>query len=98
MKNKHKYSTIALILIGGIALIAIVSGLGSEDIDEICSDNNQILKRINGTWQCADPPTTTVSNTNQNIYTYQYWGNNQKTLTIFNYSGVNENIYEIPTE
>lgn len=55
--KRHRYSTIFL----GILLIAIVivavESLDSSEVDEICSQDDKIIKRISGLWQCADDET-----------------------------------------
>lgn len=52
--SKHRYSTTILIFI--LLLIMISSAVAlfeSEDIDEVCSTNNAVLRRINGQWNCS---------------------------------------------
>ena len=51
-RSKHIYSTIALISIIAITIIAIVFPLTTKDIDEVCSTNNTFLYKYAGTWIC----------------------------------------------
>lgn len=78
----HKYSSIALLLIGTVMTIAIIgSAIDSSELDEICSTNDRILYRYNGTWQCATLTGATGSGDNgtiiqvinQNTTSGTYW-------------------------
>lgn len=52
---RHKYSTYFLIsLLFIFVFVAIVSALTSEDLDDICAENNMTLFRFNGTWMCGN--------------------------------------------
>ena len=52
---EHKYSTVALLVLGSVIFVSsIIIALESSDIDDLCATNNQILKRVNGTWVCSD--------------------------------------------
>jgi hypothetical protein len=54
----HKYSTIFLFCLICISLflygIFWVMSLSSSDIDDLCSQNNMTLLRINGVWSCSN--------------------------------------------
>ncbi|HTZ41744.1 MAG TPA: hypothetical protein VMC07_00865 [Candidatus Omnitrophota bacterium] len=50
----HKYSTIFLITLMVLGIIALVSSLESADIDEICNHDNMTLYRYSGTWGCGN--------------------------------------------
>lgn len=52
MKNKHIYSTFALIALIAIALMGAISALTSKDIDQICTSNNSFLYKRDGIWSC----------------------------------------------
>lgn len=48
----HAYSTYALLITLFIGGVIVVNALLSEDVDELCSTNGSILRRIDGEWQC----------------------------------------------
>lgn len=64
----HKYSTYALIGIGILFIIVFfVLALDSSDLDDICSQNNMSLIRINDVWTCGNIVNSTtiyINNTN----------------------------------
>lgn len=51
-KSKHRYSTYTLLVMIILAAAAGVVALNSAEVDLLCADNDSLLKRINGTWQC----------------------------------------------
>lgn len=66
-------STLGLI---GLMVIGAIVAIDSGDIDDICSTDDKILKRISGVWICADDETGSGS-TNANetlIYAYNCVG------------------------
>lgn len=71
----HKYSTVFLILIMlGYFGLMFVLALTSEDIDDICSTDDKILKRTSGNWICADDSGngSTTNNYYNNTYLNQF--------------------------
>lgn len=51
--KKHEYSSMLLLVLGVFLLVGFaVSVLDSEDIDDVCSTNNTILRKLSGTWGC----------------------------------------------
>jgi hypothetical protein len=51
---KHEYSTITLLAILGIISVTfLVSAISSQDIDDVCAIDGDILTRVNGEWVCS---------------------------------------------
>ena len=49
----HKYSTVLVCVLFFLSLVIIVTGLSSEEIDEVCEDENSLLIKKNGVWDCS---------------------------------------------
>lgn len=73
--NKHKYSTILLIVVGVLLFIGAIGAFDTGDMEILCSTDNSLIKRISGFWVCSNtnyaesyfygigtPATVTVTN------------------------------------
>lgn len=76
--TKHKYSTGALAMLGGLLIIMFaVAQLESSDIDDVCNTSGKILKRNTTGWACADDATgsgSVNSSCTQTIITWIHTG------------------------
>ena len=87
-RKKERYTGIALfILIGILAIGAIASGLDSSEIDEVCSTDNKIIRRLGGTWMCAEDNTTGGGNTYYNNTYNIYNGTNETAVLMLMQNG-----------
>lgn len=91
MSRADTKGTLNTIAITAMVTLMILAGIGTaidtNDIDETCSTNNSLLKRILGTWQCSQ------------TYYAEGWFHNYsspQTITIgvadtyYNITGINE--------
>ena len=49
----HEYSTVLVLISLFIGGVFVVNGILSEDVDELCSTDGSILKRVSGEWNCS---------------------------------------------
>lgn len=70
----HKYSTISLIGLIAILTIGAVISFESEDIDEICKENESIIYKLKGEWVCGKMFNTTTK-TKLNMMNYNITNN-----------------------
>ena len=64
MNHKYSSSAIVFLILPLIGMGILASAIDGSELDGICSTDNKLLKRLNGTWVCADDLTSYVNGTN----------------------------------
>jgi hypothetical protein len=50
---KHEYSTYALLILGCVLFVSILTAIDSGDMDLLCNNDGSMLVRKNGAWICT---------------------------------------------